>query len=164
MCIAYYSTASEDAGRRVLGLIKNSSPDTRIKILRTLVGLLGSLKNFPSPRIALFVVADDKELASVLSLKKYLQNSRVILILPDRSEATLRLSSALSPLLICFRDGDFSEVGVLLARLEREKRAKMEEGDPKRYWWTGELPSISSLYPIDAVARNRYPEELPLLA
>jgi hypothetical protein len=164
MCVAFFSTKSEDEGRQILGLIKHSVPDTRVKILRTLVGLLGSLKNFPSPDIALLVVADQAELSSVLSMKKSLQNSRVILILPDRSEASLRLSLALSPLLICFRDSDFSEVVTLLARLKREKRAKIGEIDPIRYGWSGELPCISSPYVIDDFESDQLPDELPFFA
>lgn len=164
MCVAFFSTKSEEEGRRILGLIKHSVPDTRIKILQTLVGLAGSLKNFPSPDIALLVVADQAELSSVLSMNKSLQNSRVILILPDRSEASLRLSLALSPLLICFRDSDFSEVVTLIARLKREKRAKIGEIDPKRYWWSGELPCISSPYVIDDFESDQLPDELPFFA
>jgi hypothetical protein len=164
MCVAFFSTKSEEEGRRILGLIKHSIPEARIKILRTLVGLAGSLKNFPSPDIALLVVADQAELSSVLSMNRSLQNSRVMLILPDRSEASLRLSLALSPLLICFRDSDFSEVVTLLARLTRQKQDKMGEIDPIRYWWSGELPCISSPHVIDDFEGDQLPDELPFFA
>ena len=164
MCIAFFSTKSEKEGERILGLIRHSIPETKIKILRTLVGLAGSLHNFPSPDMALLVIADQAELSSVLSMKKSLQNSRVFLILPDRSEATLRLSLRLSPLIICFRDSDFSEVVNLLARLQREKRDKMGEIDPKRYWWSGEPPCIPDPYVIDDIESDQLPDELPFFA
>ena len=160
MCLAFFSTKSGEDGRRILELIKHSIPDTRIKVVRTLVGLAGSLKNFPSPDVALFLIADQPELSSALSMKNSLHNSRVILILPDRSKASLRLSLPLSPLLICFRDSGFSEVVTVLARLERERQTKVAEIDPKRYWWSGELPSISSLFMIEDLEDYGFPEEL----
>jgi len=164
MCLAFFSTKSEEEGGRILGLIRHSIPEIRIKILRTLVGLEGSLHNFPSPDTALLVIADQAELSSVLSMQRSLQNSKVFLILPDRSDATLRLSRPLSPLLVCFRDGDFSEVVTLLARLMKEKKPETGEIDPRRYWWDGEIPYISAPYMIDDIERDEIPGDLSCFA
>jgi len=164
MCLAFFSTKSEEEGERILGLIRRSIPEIRIKILRTLVGLEGSLHNFPSPDTALLVIADQAELSSVLSMQRFLHNSKVFLILPDRSEAGLRLSRPLSPLLICFRDGDFSEVVTLLSRLQKEKKHEMGEIDPKRYWWSGEPACISSPFMIDDIEGDQIPGDLACFA
>jgi hypothetical protein len=164
MGLVFYSIKSEVEGKRVLGMIKDSVPDEKIRVLRTLVGLASSLHNFPSPDIALLLIADQEELASVLSLKKYLTETKVILVLPDRSEASLKLSLALSPLLVCFLDSSFAEVVAVMARLKREKQARMIEIDPKRYCWDGALPHISSLPVIDDVDHQRLPGELPFYA
>jgi hypothetical protein len=164
MSLVFYSIKSEAEGRRILGLIKDVIPDEKIRVLRTLVGLASALQNFPSPDIALLLIADQEELSSVLSLKKFLADSKVILVLPDRSESSLRLSLSLSPLLACFRDSSFSEVVAVMTWLKKERQARLIEVDPKRYWWDGTLPCISSSQVIDDIGHLNLPEELPYSA
>jgi hypothetical protein len=144
MRLVFYSIKSETEGKNILGLIKNSLPDEKTRIIRTLVGLASSLKNFPSPAVALFVIADQEELSSLLSLKKFLQNTRVLLILPDRTESSLRLSWPLSPLLVCFQDSNFSEVLGLMERFKEERQTQKDDVDPNRYSWNGELPFMQN--------------------
>jgi hypothetical protein len=143
MCMLFYSIKSEDEGKRISGQIKSSIPDERLRVLRTVVGLANSLKNFPPPSLALLVVADQEELSSLLSLKKFLLHSQIILVLPDRSDSGLRLSLALNPVLTSFRDSNFSEVAAVLERLRREQQMQVKEIDPRWYW---SMDTLSSVY------------------
>jgi hypothetical protein len=161
MSLVYYSIKTEDAGKRILKLIKNSLLEEKTKVSRTLLGLASYLKNFPSPETVLLLVADLEELASLLSLKKFFRNSRLIIILPDRSETALRLSLALSPALLCFQDSDFLDVVNLLVRTRRERQNRIDEVDPKRYLWTGTVPYLLSLPMIEDNENLRLPEKLP---
>lgn len=164
MSLMYCSTKSEAEGHQILNLIKKSVPGENMRMFRTLVGLAGFLKNFRPADVALLLVADEEELASLLSLKKFLQRSQIFLVLPDRSEGVLRLSAHFSPLLACFKDSDFSEVTAMMGRLRKERLAAAAEIDPQRYRWTGEVPYIPSSYVIPELDGYRFPEELPLPA
>ena len=142
MCLAFYSCKSENEGKRLMAQIRDSIPGQKIKIFRSVETLAGSLANSPSPDIAVLLVADEAELLSVLSLKKSLEDSRIIMILPDRTEENLKRSYPLNPLLTCFRDGGFSETVALMARMKNESLAEADQENPSIYRWSQGFPFV----------------------
>jgi hypothetical protein len=143
MCVAFYSEKSENEGKKLVARIRDSVPGQKIRILRKVETLAGSLSHCESPDIALFLPADKEELSSILRLKKSLEGSRIILILPDRTVESLKSARALSPLLTCFRDGDITEPVAVVARLRNEELAETEVHNPKSFWQGREFPYVS---------------------
>jgi hypothetical protein len=146
MSLFFYSTKTRDEGNRMQDLIKQSVPDEKLRVIRTLPGLASCLRNFSSPDIALFLAADEEEVMSIVSLQKFLRKTQIIMVLPERNEELIKTVASLSPFLTCFRDTDHLDIVSFLARLKREKRIQTIEIDPKRFWWTGSIPYIPSLY------------------
>ncbi len=146
MSLFYYSAKTQDEGKRIHDLINQTVTDEKLRVMRTVSGLTSYLQRFRSPEIAVFLMADAEEVGSIVSLQRFLRNTQLILILPDRNEDLLKAASQLNPYLTCFRDTDPLDVISFLARLKRERRIQSIEIDPKRFWWTGSIPYIPSLY------------------
>ncbi len=144
MSLVFFTSKTDFEGRQYLELAKSTLPDTKFRSIRTLAGLAGYLKNFPSPKLAIFLAADHEELSMLANLKKHLAGSKVILLLPDRQEASLKLAADLSPLLACFLDDGFPDVAAVLARMRRESLDARDALDPKRYGWAGAIPYLSN--------------------
>lgn len=144
MSLVFFSPKTDLEGRQYLDLAKSILPDNKFRSFRTLAGLAGYLKNFPSPKLAILLAADHEELSTLASFKKDLEGSKVILILPDRQDTSLKLAAVLGPLLACFLDDGFSDVAALLARMRRESLDARDALDPKRYGWAGAIPYLST--------------------
>ncbi len=146
MSLFFFSAKTRDEGYRIQELIKQTVPDEKLRIMRTVSGLASYLGNFSSPDIAVFLTADEEEVMSIVSLQKFLRETQIIMILPERNQDLIKTVAPLSPFLTCFRDTDHLDIVSFLARLKREKRIQTIEIDPKRFWWTGSIPYIPSLY------------------
>jgi len=151
MSLVFFSPKTDLEGRQFLELAKSTLPDKKFRSFRTPAGLSGYLKNFPSPEMAILLAADQEELAVLASLKKDLKGSKIILLLPDRQDNSLKLSAVLSPLLACFLDDGFPEVAAVLARMRREDLDARDALDPKRYGWAGAIPYLSAEGSIEGV-------------
>jgi len=159
MSFVFFSPKTEFEGRKFLELAKSTLPDNKFRSFRTLAGLSGYLKNFPSPELAILLAADQKELAALASLKKDMNGSKIILLLPDRQDDSLKLSAVLSPLLTCFLDDGYSDVAAVLARMRRESLDARDALDPKRYGWAGALPHLSAEGSIEDMEPAAYAGE-----
>jgi len=144
MSLVFFSPKTNFEGRQYLELAKSTLPDKKFRSFRSLAGLAGYLKNFPSPELAILLAADHEELSTLASLKKDLKGSKIILLLPDRYDASLKLSAVLSPLLACFLDDGYSNVAAVLDRMRRESLDERDALDPKRYGWAGAIPYLST--------------------
>lgn len=151
MNVVFYSTKSESEGQLLLGALKTPLKGRRIRTFRTLVGLGSYLRNFPRPETMVLLAANEGELSHLVALKKHFENVPVILILPDRSEATVRLACALGALMTCFLDGDFSDVSAMMARLRTLQNAPGSPTDPRRFAWSGVIPYLSGSSPLDSI-------------
>ncbi len=140
MCLAFYSAKSDNEGRRLLAGIKGQTSVQKIRVLRSIETLENAVAGSVSPDIAILMAADPEELKSLAVLKNRLVDSRVIMILPDRSEESLRSARPFGALLTCFRDDDFSEAMAVLNRVSNAELAESTDGNPKIFWWAQGLP------------------------
>ncbi len=149
MNLVFYSTKSESEGQQLLGALKAPLKGKKIRTFRTLVGLGSYLKNFPRPEALILVAANESELSHLVALKKRFEESPIILILPDRSETIINLACSLGALMTCFRDGDFSDVAAMMARLRTLQNVPGGPTDPRRFAWAGDIPYLSGSSPLD---------------
>jgi len=69
--------------------------------------------------VVLLIAADRADLLNILSLQKLLCDIRLVIILPDREDESIRLGYKLKPNFLTYVNGDVSEVhGVLRKLLE----------------------------------------------
>lgn len=70
-----------------------------------------------APEIAVLQAADRRELLSFLSLRDYLKDVRLVLILPDMEAETLALAHRLRPRVLMGKSADFTEVRAVLDKM-----------------------------------------------
>jgi hypothetical protein len=117
MTVIYYNPASSDCAERLQKiLIAETKGDLEIygSIDRFLNRLLQP--DFDS-KIAVVVICTPSEIYRICSLKKIINDVRVILILPDRSSETLSAAYRLHPRFIAYADSDLQDVALILRRM-----------------------------------------------
>ena len=67
--------------------------------------------------VALFVVRSGEELEEIAAIKSYLDDVRIILILPDHDEETSAKGFALHPRFMSYVDFDFMEISAVLGKI-----------------------------------------------
>ncbi|MCP4118100.1 MAG: hypothetical protein GY737_22400 [Desulfobacteraceae bacterium] len=67
--------------------------------------------------IAILIAGTLGELKELISMEDLLENIRVILVLPDRTPATLCLGVGLKTSFLTFSDSDFTDVSSVLAKI-----------------------------------------------
>jgi hypothetical protein len=149
--LVFYSTKSENEGQQLLGALKAPLKGKKIRTFRTLVGLGSYLKNFPRPETVVLLTANESELSHLVALKKHFGAAPVILILPDRSETSVKLACSMGALMTCFQDGDFSDVAAMMARLRSLQNVPGSPIDPRRFAWAGDIPYLPGSSPFDAI-------------
>ena len=81
--------------------------------------LQDKLKNTVHDSLILILMAHDLDtLAELASTQDHLQTLPVILVLPNRDQATLRLACHFSPCAISYIDSDFSDIALVLAKMK----------------------------------------------
>jgi hypothetical protein len=82
------------------------------------VGFISLLKNTAANwRAIVFFVYEPGDLTLALSLKAYLNHSRLIMVLPDWNEERVKAALSLSPSLMTKANGDFSDVVAVLEKI-----------------------------------------------
>jgi hypothetical protein len=65
-----------------------------------------------------------KELTDFINLISFLENIRVILVLPDREEKTLALGLKLSPSFVSYIDNGASDICAVLQKIQKVSKEK----------------------------------------
>jgi hypothetical protein len=68
-------------------------------------------------RVIVFFAFDRRDLALALALKDYLMDTRLIMVLSDWNEETVKMGLTLSPCLIANANGEFSDVVAVLEKI-----------------------------------------------
>ena len=67
--------------------------------------------------VGLLVASTHKELAEILSIHYLLRNMKIVLILPDKTEATISKGHSLRPRYLGYMEDDFRDVGAVLKKM-----------------------------------------------
>jgi hypothetical protein len=93
-------------------------PSLSPKFILEHVGFISLLKNTAANwRAIVFFVYEPGDLTLALSLKAYLNHSRLIMVLPDWNEERVKAALSLSPSLMTKANGDFSDVIAVLEKI-----------------------------------------------
>ena len=128
MDLLVYLPAGDEAGRRLQSLIGELEWPGTIEIFKTFGRLTSRLRK-PTfeETIALFLVAEQRDLLDLAALEPLLNNCRVILILPDGEEKTIAMAHRLRPRFLSHRDSDFADVAAVLGKM-RQRAIRSSDG------------------------------------
>ena len=100
---------------RLERLIQSSLPGDGIEIYRTIGSFLHRLQHPPEiPFVIVLFAAGGEELLDIYGIHLLLEGTRLILVLPDQREETLKGAHRLRPRYIPYSENDFTDlVGVI---------------------------------------------------
>jgi hypothetical protein len=95
-------------------------------------GIHGSIESFSKAlskpwfesRIAVLYPATGDDLTALLSIRDLLEGTRIVLILPDRNEETVKKGLKLYPRFYSYADGDFSVVAAVLDKMIKKTKKR----------------------------------------
>lgn len=92
-------------------------------------------ENLDTLKVALFYVSYPEEIEHLMLLKKRLNGTHLVLVMPGRDMNSLELTYKLHPLLTCFDDGDYEEISGLIERMNNGTSFKpaYQGGDGKAF-------------------------------
>jgi hypothetical protein len=118
MIVLLYTSHWEEPAERLQRLIQSSFPIEGIEIYRTLSSLLHRLQNPPDlPFITILMAGEPNELFDFQSIDHLLGGTRLILVLPDQAEDTLRTAHRLRPRYLTYANSDFSDLAQVITKM-----------------------------------------------
>jgi hypothetical protein len=118
MIVLLYASHWEEPAERLQRLIQSSFRVEGIETYRTLSSLLHRLQNPPDlPFITILMAGERNELFDFRSIDHLLGGTRLILILPDQGEETLRTAHRLRPRYLSYADSDFSGLAQVIEKM-----------------------------------------------
>jgi len=116
--LIFYSTDAKESGDRLWEVNQSLGSAHKGEFYRTLQTLSQKLRK---PRIgqiiAVLLTASRKDLLDILSIRDLLERARIILILPDRNEDTIKNGLTLVPRFFTYTDSDFSIITAILKKM-----------------------------------------------
>ena len=121
--VLYYSEEAERHGRKLQEVLNNDLPDMRLELFTDFEELVTGLQRPEvDPAAVVLVIGSRMELDEFLPLRPILQNTRVILVLPDQARDTLNLAEQLDPYYIKPPGDDFVELAYIVDEILEERR------------------------------------------
>lgn len=118
MLLLLYTSRWEDPAERLQRLIQSSFPGDGIEIYRTLNSFSHRLQNPPDlPFVVVLLAGQGSELLDFQSINHLLGGTRLILVLPDQAEETLRTAHRLRPRYLTYADNDFSDLAQVIKKM-----------------------------------------------
>lgn len=116
-CIFYEKKSGIIAGQ-IIGLLKASAVENKTELYHTIRTLTQRLTR-PIDELAIMVLiaGDRKDLLNILAIHKLFGLIRIIIILPDREDESVKIGYKLQPRFLTYVNGDISEVHAILQKL-----------------------------------------------
>ena len=128
-----YSRDKNKFGMELEEMLAGLGSKVHVVIYRTTLELTGRLRlPLSESSIAVILIADEKDLKGILSIKPLLINMRVVLILPDRSDVTIEAGHSLHPRYLSFTDNSLKDINAVLTRMIEVEKATYKEVQKQR--------------------------------
>ena len=124
MDLLVFTPFKDQSGRRLQSLVGNLDWEGTIEIFHSLPQMTSRLFH-PSGRetIALLLASTSQDLTHLVNLGSLLDNLRLILVLPDGEAETIAQGHRLHPRFLTYRGGDFSDVALVLQKMQKRGTA-----------------------------------------
>ena len=109
--LIFYAKNHQDIPRKLREILEPLLFDERVELYRSLASLKQRFCLPTEKRIIAIIFATDKEdLLDITSMKYFLSDVQVVLILPSRRKDIISLGHSLRPRFITYKDADFREL------------------------------------------------------
>ena len=121
MTLLFYSIKTDGAEERLLRVIGLLLPEKKFELYRSIDNLSKRLRQpVFNPRIAIFLASSREDLQDILSIRELLEDTKIILIVPDTNPDTVTKGHALRPRLLSDCNSDFVDVAAVLGQMIRK--------------------------------------------
>ena len=129
--VLYYSEEAERRGQKLQEVLNRDLPDIRLECFTDFEELVTGLQRPEvEPGAVVLVIGSRTELDEFLPLRPDLENTRVVLVLPDQTRETLTLAQQLHPYYIKPPGDDFVELAYIVDELMEERRVTPLSEEP----------------------------------
>jgi hypothetical protein len=119
MNIVFYANGKDEVvSKRLQKVIERTVPQERLEIFQTYKDFSKRIQRLPRKiEVAVLLAQSNDQLLELVSLKDYLEDIRIILILPNMERETISKGHLLRPRFVdCTRE-NFSTVGAVLEKM-----------------------------------------------
>ena len=120
--LLFYSGVTDGAGDRLKKILMDKTHEEDIEICRTIHDL--AYKLLPLRTIAdskktihVLIATSEQELLDLYSVRDLVTDLRVILIAPNRNDATVKKAHGMCPRYLGYLDDNFKEIGEVFAKM-----------------------------------------------
>lgn len=119
MKVVLYGTDNDRATMGQLhGVISSKVFGREFEVFHSLTNFSKRIRQIPRKiDVAVLLARSRDQLSRLISLKAYLEDIRLILILPDRDRETISKGLLLRPKFVDYLDGNLSNVGAVLEKI-----------------------------------------------
>lgn len=118
MNLLLYTSGTDDASKLLLEMTTTIATRGKTEVFHCLKNLTSRLAQPKNHQTAVVLhAATENELVQILSIYDFLQDVKLILILPDRMESTVARGHKLHPRYLGYADSDFSDIGAVLHKM-----------------------------------------------
>jgi hypothetical protein len=116
-CI-FYEKKSGIIAEQIIGLLKASAIENNTELYHTIRTLSQRLtRPIDGLAIMVLIAGDRKDLLSILAIQKLFGVIKIIIILPDREDESVKIGYKLQPRFLTYVNGDISEVHAVLRKM-----------------------------------------------
>jgi hypothetical protein len=116
-CIFYEKKSGIIAGQ-IIGLLKASAIENKTELFHTIRTLSKRLtRPIDGLAIMVLIAGDRKDLLNILAIQKLFGVIKIIIILPDREDESVKMGFKLQPRFLTYVNGDLSEVHAVLRKM-----------------------------------------------
>jgi len=116
-CIFYEKKSGIIAGQ-IIGLLKSSAIENKTELYHTIRTLSQRLtRPIDGLAIMVLIAGDRKDLLNILAMHELFGVIKIIIILPDREDESVKIGYELQPRFLTYVNGDLSEVHAVLRKM-----------------------------------------------
>lgn len=118
MSVIYFNSNNEEKPDRLRYIFETDGLAGRVELCRSIKALSNRLSRVQLGQgIAVLLISTEAEFHMIYSIRNLLNDTRLILILPDRSSEIISAAYKLHPRFISFMDNDLREVSSILKKM-----------------------------------------------
>jgi len=118
MSVIFYNSINNEAAEKLEKILDTKGLGEKVERFQSIEELSNGLsRTNRNQHVAVIHIGAMQEFNQILSIKRLLNDMRIILILPDRSAEIVSAGYKLYPRFISYSDSDFNDVAIVLRRM-----------------------------------------------
>lgn len=127
MLLIFYEKAVDGIAEQLKGMMKPLIGEDRIKVYHTISILSKRLAQPIDGKVIMVLVAADRnDLLDIYAIRELFGIIRIIIILPDREDESVRMGHQLQPRFLTYMNGELSEVYSVLRKMLKFSKPKQK--------------------------------------